>query len=389
MFSTPAFWVALISVAALTQLLPESATRWRALAIAAISVAAIQVILGLRPVHWAVIAVAFAWLLVGLRIVSRRPPRRPFFASLAICAPMLLGWTVGKSAVTTPVGRILLFVGLSYMVIKSFTLAKDTCDGRITPDLAVVLAYLLFFPTFVAGPMHLYGEFHATLRETAQLSGADLVGSVYRFVLGMFKVQFLAGVLQPLSLLGISDPAVVPAAKLVVGSMVFSLVLLLNFSGYTDMAIATSAVIGVRTPENFNWPYVANNIREFWQRWHITFSRVLTNYLFIPLTRYLQRHGFSQRRIMLLFVGYVATFLFCGYWHGAGLNFVLWGAYHALGLFTVDAMRAVRSTRSPAVATPAQPLPHVRLLNMAATFVFVSLGWILFVFPIDRLQRLI
>ena len=137
-------------------------------------------------------------------------------------------------------------------------------------------------------------------------------------------------------------------------------------------------------PENFNWPYLARSVRDFWQRWHITFSRALTAHLFFPIARNLSRR-WSGHPAGVTAATYVVTFAFCGYWHGPTLNFVLWGLYHATGLIAVDWNQRRRRTRRLGAVSN-----HfvVRFVSIAGTFIFVSLGWILFALPVEALLRL-
>jgi alginate O-acetyltransferase complex protein AlgI len=147
-----------------------------------------------------------------------------------------------------------------------------------------------------------------------------------------------------MSLMALVGGGPVPLKTLVTASFVYSIVIWADFSGYSDAAIAASRLIGVGAPENFNRPYFAPNIREFWQRWHISFSRVLTSYLFVPISRALQRRLKGRKPVMV--IAYLATFLACGYWHGPTANFLAWGAYHGVGLIVFDLVQS-KARRRP------------------------------------------
>jgi D-alanyl-lipoteichoic acid acyltransferase DltB (MBOAT superfamily) len=227
--------------------------------------------------------------------------------------------------------------------------------------------------------MHSIAEFEKSLASPLPLDAETAVGSVFRILYGLVKVQLVAALLSPLSLQAVAGGAAVGPVKLVLASFVYSIVIWADFSGYSDVAIATARLAGFATPENFARPYAAANLREFWQRWHISFSRVLTNYLFVPISRALARR-LGSRRTLVLVIATLITFLACGYWHGPTSNFLLWGLYHGVGLVAYDLTRGRGRKRNPSRLG--------RALGIAVTFTFVSLGWIPFVLPWSRLLAL-
>jgi D-alanyl-lipoteichoic acid acyltransferase DltB (MBOAT superfamily) len=237
--------------------------------------------------------------------------------------------------------------------------------------------------------MHYFGEFDRTIRQRSALTGEKVVDIVFRILLGLVKIKLVAALFTPISLESVKSSGRLGLRSLVIGSFAYSIVIWADFSGYSDLAISTARLIGIKTPENFNYPYAAANIRDFWQRWHITFSRVLTAYIFIPLSRRLQK-VLGDRRYAVLIVAYLATFLFCGYWHGPTLNFLLWGLYHGMGLIAYDLYRQATTRRrllkkDKSTASSLQRLSYA--VSVMLTFSFVSFGWILFVLPTDMLLK--
>ncbi len=341
-------------------------------------------------------AAALGGLLVALCFVYGASVR--FAASRGGGFAPLLGvvgvvWSLGKIGSSLDIGSLswLFVLGGSFMLVKIWTFLKDLHDGRLKdPEPLLFLAYCFFFPCFVSGPMHYYGEFRTALHERMPFDGRAAVDHGFRILHGLIKVVVLSAILRPFSLevledLGFSQ---IDGLELAGRAVVYSLVLYLDFSGYTDIVIGAGGILGVRVPENFRLPYLASNIREFWQRWHITFTRVLTQYLFVPLTRSLQGRirDLSPRATASL--GYLITFLFCGFWHGSTLNFLAWGAFHGGGLSVYDAyrsrlMRLARERRQP--LRPATGL--TRIVAVCATFLFVSVSWLLFVLPLDFWMR--
>ncbi|NUP07115.1 MAG: MBOAT family protein [Polyangiaceae bacterium] len=379
MFGSSYFWIVIAAAAVVMRVVPARMVRIRSLFLCFASCGLLVGPLGLAPSLLALVCACVAWIVVGVRLTGALAKRSTALASFAVFSPILILWVVGKAAVAAQSKTVsfLYFVGFSYLVVKAWTFVKDVHDGRIRgADPTVVAAYFLFAPTYVSGPMHLFSEFDAAVRQPKRLTVSALVDGTFRVAIGFAKTKLLGPLLAPASLLGLHGAEVGPM-KLVVASMVYSVVLWADFSGYSDIAIGSARLAGVETPENFRWPYAAPNIREFWQRWHITFSRVLTSYVFVPVARALQgRLGARPRLVAVL--AYLVTFLFCGYWHGATLNFVLWGLYHGVGMIGYDLLKA-----DPKKLKRLSPRhKRARSLVMAfCTFVFVSIGWVLFVLP--------
>jgi alginate O-acetyltransferase complex protein AlgI len=386
MFETPLFWALLFVTAALFRVAGNGCVRARAAALAVAGVVALLFVVGLNPFLVLYLVAASLWIFFGLRLTRRFGESRPYLASLLVFLPVVVPWVLGKqsAAVEWKPLDFLYFVGFSFYLIKSWTLIKDYHDGRVGRlDPFVVLAYFLFFPTYVAGPMHFYNEFEATLREPASLDGEAAVDVVFRILLGFVKIKLLAALFTPLSLEALKASGALTPRGVVAGSFAYSIVIWADFSGYSDLAIATSRFVGIRTPENFNYPYAAENIRDFWLRWHITFSRVLMGYVFVPVSRKLGT-TFGGRGRAAAVAAALLTFLFCGYWHGPTPNFLLWGLYHGAGVVVYDLYRkGATKRRLKREGKPRFRYAEAlgRAASVALTFSFVSLGWVFFVLP--------
>ncbi len=385
MFATLSFWCACAALFVAAHLIPPDRLRLRAGVLAAISLAGIIVVLDLDLRQFLLILGSIAWVLGALMVVKPNPRGATLRTAVLLVAPVLMLWTVGKIATAheAPL-RWLFFIGSSFLLVKAFSLIKDRLEGKVAAlDPVLGGAYFLFFPTFLSGPMHTYGEFRDTLAAPEDTKG-QFVDIAFRFVWGLFQVNVLAVALGPASLTALLDFETIPAGHVVIGAFVYSGVLYFNFAGYSDMVIAVSRAMGIKVPENFDWPYLAPSIRDFWRRWHITFTRALTAHIFMPLSRTLMR-VFPGRRFLIPAVGYMATFVFAGFWHGATANFLLWGAWHAIGLIAQDFAQKL-FPKKPGQA--AKPNFALMVVKTAATFTFVSLGWILFVLPLDHIARI-
>lgn len=391
MFETLWFWVLLLVTAAAFRLTSANQFRARAAVISAASLLAVAFVVKLNPVWILFLFATSIWIYFGLKLTRALGKARPYLASTLVFLPVLIPWILGKQAVAlswTPL-TILYFVGFSFYLIKAWTLIKDYHDGRIAVlDPLTVLAYFFFFPAYIAGPMHYFGEFDRTIRNPDGLSGEKLVDIVFRLLLGFVKIKLVAALFTPVSLEAVKMSGRLGVKSLVIGSFAYSIVIWADFSGYSDLAISCARLIGIKTPENFNYPYAAANIREFWQRWHITFSRVLTSYFFIPVSRRLQK-TIGERRKAVPVVACLTTFLFCGYWHGPTLNFLLWGLYHGIGLVVYDLYRQFMARRGLRGASASWGLGAWlwRGAATALTFSFVSFGWIFFALPSEMLLK--
>jgi D-alanyl-lipoteichoic acid acyltransferase DltB (MBOAT superfamily) len=392
MFETSLFWALLLLSAAAFYITSEAQVRTRASILTVASVLALVFVVKVNPLWIAFLIGTSIWLIIGLKLTRSMAANRAGLASWLVFLPVLVPWVVGKQAVAvgwTPLS-ILYFVGFSFYLIKAWTLIKDYHGNRIERlDPFIVLAYFLFFPAYIAGPMHYFGEFEQTIRVPSRLDGETLVDITFRVLLGFVKLKLVAALFMPVSLEAVKASGRIGLRGLIVGSFAYSIVIWADFSGYSDLAISTARLMGIQTPENFNYPYAAVNIRDFWQRWHITFSRVLTTYMFVPIARSLQR-ALGNRRKTTLIASCLITFLFCGYWHGPTLNFMLWGLYHGAGIVVYDLYRQVANKRRQK-RNGKQLFPYAAALARVAsgvlTFSFVSLGWIFFVLPAGVIFR--
>jgi D-alanyl-lipoteichoic acid acyltransferase DltB (MBOAT superfamily) len=269
-----------------------------------------------------------------------------------------------------PLLRILMPVGISFLVFRVLTYTIDIYRGELAPvstlDFGV---YVAFFPYLLAGPIARAREFLPQLRSPRDPRSVD-AGRAFTLILGgLAKKMLIADYLSTHIVNGVfASPQSFSSWETLWGILAYSAQIYCDVSAYSDIAIGIALLLGFELPENFNAPYTARTLQDFWRRWHITLSSWLRDYVYIPL-------GGSRRGRGRTYVDLVATFLLAGLWHGAGWTFVFWGGMHGVGLALerarADARRA-RGLREPGAT------PGARALQRLAVFAFVSLAWVFF-----------
>jgi alginate O-acetyltransferase complex protein AlgI len=317
-------------------------------------------------------AVTLNWGLGHLYVRLGRPPW--FITAGIVCHLALLGFfkyanflgDVFAAATGASHDRwdIVLPLAISFFTFQQISYLIDLKRNEApTYTWLEYTGYIVFFPHLIAGPIvrhnELVGQFAAHPHRDGALEMA--ARGLVLFVLGLVKKVFLAdelaGVADPVfdGALGGAAPALADAW---LGALGYSLQLYLDFSAYSDMAIGLGAMFGLRLPINFDYPYRATSIRDFWRRWHMTLSRFFRDYLYIPLGG--NRRGLAATCALVMF-----TMTLCGLWHGAGWTFVAWGALHGLAIVG-SRLWEVTGVRVPAAA------------GWALTMLFVVVGWVLF-----------
>lgn len=257
---------------------------------------------------------------------------------------------------------IVLPLGLSFFTFQGLAYLWDVHRGEVTPqkNLLQFALFVAFFPQLISGPINRYNDLEPALRQRRP-DWTDRAEGLIRFIRGLAKKLILADTLGLLA----DEIFAVPGSQLAtqmawLGAFVYTLQIYYDFSGYTDMAVGLARTLGFRFRENFNYPYVATSIQDFWQRWHMSLSSWLRDYLFKPFSiamRHLQGVGTA--------LAVMATFVICGLWHGAGWNFLLWGSWFGL-LIVVEQIRPLGFKKWPML---------IRRLYMLLA---VMLAWVLF-----------
>ena len=346
-----------------------------------------------RP-HWvAAILTAFLLLSFGFARWKEFPPVFFILAAIGLIllfvmikVPSLLSLLSG--AVSTLRGKessgsiSLAWLGFSYVSFRLLHTIFDRKAGRLSPvSLAEYVNYVIFFPSFTAGPIDRLERFSRDLNEPVPVQQEDWIEIGRRFFLGCFKKFVLADALAWIALNERFAQQVDTAAWMWFLLYCYSLRIYLDFSGYTDIAIALARLLGVRLPENFASPYLKPNLTQFWNSWHMTLTQWFRSYFFYPLTRLIRESESQIPMPWILLVAQISTMVLIGLWHGVTAGFVLWGLWHGIGLFIQNRWSEYIKNHMPAWG---QSPTGQRVLTGASiflTFNYVSLGWLFFMLP--------
>jgi len=258
---------------------------------------------------------------------------------------------------------VLLPIGISFHTFQSMSYTIDAYRGAIQTERSFIrfLTFVSFFPQLVAGPIERARNLLPQLQRTPRITGADISAGLSLFLVGFFKKVALADYLALYVDKVYGAPGEHQAPALVLATFAFAWQIYFDFSGYTDMARGVAQMLGFRLMLNFNNPYVATSLGDFWNRWHISLSTWFKDYLYIPLGG--NRHGkLATYRNMFL------TMVISGVWHGAAWTFVIWGALHALGRCMTRELEQSAAYR--------ERVP--KFAKQMLVFAFVSFCWIFF-----------
>jgi D-alanyl-lipoteichoic acid acyltransferase DltB (MBOAT superfamily) len=270
----------------------------------------------------------------------------------------------------------LRWLGFSYIAFRLIHVLRDKQMGRL-PELTLpeFATYVVFFPSLSAGPIDRAERFAGDLKKELALTQAETLLAGQRIFIGLFKKFVIADTLAWIALNDLLATQVRTAGWMWIHLYAYAFQIYFDFSGYTDIAIGIARLVAIKLPENFAAPYLKPNLTQFWNSWHMTLTQWIRSYFFNPFNRWIR--GFKNLPIWtMLLIGQLATMLLIGLWHGITWNFVLWGAWHGLGLFIQNRWSDFAKTRF-AVSGP-RLQTALRLGGILLTFHFVALGWVFF-----------
>jgi alginate O-acetyltransferase complex protein AlgI len=275
---------------------------------------------------------------------------------------------------TAPVWQWALPLSLSFYVFQALTYTIDIYrgDAKGTRSYLAHLAAVSFFPTIIAGPITRVSSLIDQFEKPKVLEPGDGGRALFLIGIGLVKKLLVADFLAGNLVNRVFDfPNLYSGTETLIAVYGYAFQIYYDFSGYTDIALGSALLLGIRLPPNFNAPYIAQNVADFWRRWHISLSNWLRDYLYFSLP------GLRSKWKIFTYVNLFITMLIGGVWHGASWNFVIWGGLHGAGLVIV---RLWQSLRGPA-RTTGSPALFWRWVNILITFHFVAFAWIFFRAP--------
>jgi alginate O-acetyltransferase complex protein AlgI len=260
-----------------------------------------------------------------------------------------------------PLQNILLPLGISFFTFQQISFIVDAYKKEVPKYSFINYAcFVTFFPQLIAGPivMHqkLIPQFMDQTKKTFQWD--NLSRGIYIFVIGLAKKVLLADLLGNAVNCGFGAIDYLNSTDAIIIMLAYTLQIYFDFSGYCDMAMGIARMFNIDLPLNFNSPYKAKNIAEFWDRWHMTLTQFLTKYIYIPL-------GGSRKSVIRTYINVFLVFLISGFWHGANWTFVLWGVCHGILMIFTKVFKKYLD-KIPA------------FINWIFTFIFINISWLLF-----------
>ncbi len=276
---------------------------------------------------------------------------------------------------------VLVPLAISFFTFEYIHYLTDVYQGKIkNRSLKSFMLFIVFFPTLVAGPIKRFEQFNEQAVRGFRFNWEQISYGGYRIMIGLAKKLVLAdGVSKWADRL--NQPEMYDPLILWLAVFAYSFKIYFDFSGYSDIAIGSAQLLGFKIPENFNWPYLQRNISQFWNHWHISLSSWIRDYIFIPL-------GGSRGKPIKVFITFMLVMAISGLWHGAAWNFVAWGVYHGIGLAVYNVYRRLvqKPLRKEELKNHYIAIGS-RIVSILFTFLFVSIGWVLFAIPLAEAMQ--
>ncbi len=259
-----------------------------------------------------------------------------------------------------PLWNLLLPLGISFYTFKQITFLMDCYrDETIRVSFLEYALYITFFPQFIQGPITLQGEMVPQFRMKQKAFQCEsFARGIYAFTMGLGKKVLIADTLSKVVAAGYDDVTLLNSPSAILLILSYTLQIYFDFSGYCDMALGLGTLFQIHIPINFNSPYKAVSIDDFWDRWHMTLTRFFTRYVYFPL-------GGSRKGRARTYLNILIIFFLSGLWHGAAYTFIIWGLLHGLAKMICRVFKQVKIT-----------IP--KIVGWCITFIFVNVAWVFF-----------
>jgi alginate O-acetyltransferase complex protein AlgI len=348
------------------------------------------------PITHVLFGLAVAGLLALLPVMI--PNTRRFLGIIAICiiigfliilkSPILL--TAASANLRNLTGQPadlassqdVIWFGFSFLSFRLLHTLFDYRSGKLPAyRLDEFVIYTLFFPALPAGPIDRSQRFINDLRNPPTDNKKNRIEGTWRIIFGIFKKFVLADLLALIALNSRNSHEVNSTLWLWLILYAYALMIYFDFSGYTDVAIGMGKYMGISLPENFNQPYLKQNLTSFWNSWHITLAQWFRAYYFNPVTRFLRSRPYKIPVWLIILISQVSTMFLIGIWHGITWNFAIWGLWHGAGLFINNRWTDWMRPRFTSQGNPNWINYFLHFGNWFITFNFVALGWVWFALP--------
>ncbi|MEE4196373.1 MAG: MBOAT family O-acyltransferase [Bacteroidales bacterium] len=283
-------------------------------------------------------------------------------------------WTNEVAGTSFDISTIILPVGISFYTFQTISYTVDVYRGKVKPVRNIIDFgfYVSFFPQLVAGPIVRAAEFIPQLYQKFKLTRQEFGHAVFLILSGLLKKMLISDYISINFVDRVFEsPGSFTGFENLMAVYGYSIQIYCDFSGYTDIAIGIALLLGFRLPVNFNSPYKALNITDFWRRWHISLSSWLRDYLYIPL-------GGNRKGKVRTYLNIMITMLLGGLWHGANIRFVIWGGLHGIGLVIHKLWMKMNLSLSKYYTTQSSSTIFYRFISVFTTFHLVTFAWIFF-----------
>lgn len=275
-------------------------------------------------------------------------------------------------SVATEAFHLILPVGISFYTFQSLSYTIDVYRGDVEPQthLGKYALFVSFFPTLVSGPIQKSKDFLKKIDEVHPFDYAGIKKGVLLMLWGYFEKMVVADRLGILVNTVYENPSKYHGLESILASFFYTFQIYCDFSGYSNIAIGAAEMLGFHLAENFNCPYFAKSIQDFWRRWHISLSTWFRDYLYFPL-------GGSRCSKFRRCLNVLIVFTVCGFWHGASLTFLFWGLLHGIYQVIGLLLKPLKERAREAMGIKKQSIGY-RIIQVAITFLLVNFAWIFF-----------